>query len=108
MGADAGLIAPHGQNLKELGLLVRIGGMTPLQAIRAATPDAADLCGVGDTTGSLVAGKAADLVVCGTNPLDDIDALADPTHVHAVLKEGRIAIDRAGVLASAGLPDLVP
>ncbi|MEV6251298.1 amidohydrolase family protein [Streptomyces sp. NPDC051742] len=51
MGTDAGLIAPHGQNLKELGLLVRIGGMTPLQAIRAATSEAADLCGVGDTTG---------------------------------------------------------
>ncbi|MEU5656918.1 amidohydrolase family protein [Streptomyces sp. NPDC047737] len=108
MGTDAGLIAPHGQNLKELGLLVRIGGMTPLQAIRAATADAADLCGVGATTGSLVAGKAADLVVCGTDPLNDIDSLADPAHVHGVLKEGRIAIDRAGVLASAGLPDLVP
>ncbi|WP_406099796.1 amidohydrolase family protein [Streptomyces sp. NBC_01013] len=103
MGTDAGLIASHGQNLKELGLLVRIGGMTPLQAIRAATFDAADLCGVGDTTGSLVAGKAADLVVCGTDPLNDINSLADPAHVHAVLKEGRIAIDRAGVLASAGL-----
>jgi len=108
MGTDAGLIAPHGQNLKELGLLVRIGGMTPLQAIRAATSEAADLCAVGDATGSLVAGKAADLVVCGTDPLDDIDSLADPAQVHAVLKEGRVAIDRAGVLASAGLPDLVP
>ncbi|MFF6793750.1 amidohydrolase family protein [Streptomyces filamentosus] len=108
MGTDAGLIASHGQNLKELGLLVRIGGMTPLQAVRAATSDAADLCGVGDTTGSLTAGKAADLVVCGTDPLDDIDSLADPAHVHAVLKEGRVAIDRASVLTAAGLPDLIP
>ncbi|MFB7338990.1 amidohydrolase family protein [Streptomyces hydrogenans] len=108
MGTDAGLIAPHGQNLKELGLLVRIGGMTPLQVVRAATSDAADLCGVGDTTGSLAAGKAADLVVCGTNPLDDIDSLADPAHLHAVLKEGCLAIDRTGVLTSAGLPALIP
>ncbi|MFB7452956.1 amidohydrolase family protein [Streptomyces sp. NPDC056194] len=108
MGTDAGLIAPHGQNLKELGLLVRIGGMTPLQAIRTATSEAAELCAVSDITGSLVAGKTADLVVCGTNPLDDIDSLADPVQLHAVLKEGRVAIDRAGILTSAGLPDLVP
>ncbi|NYV74358.1 amidohydrolase family protein [Streptomyces sp. UH6] len=108
MGTDAGLIAPHGQNLKELGLLVRIGGMTPLQAIRAATADAAELCGVGDITGSLVAGKAADIVVCGRDPLADIDGLATPSLIHAVIKEGRIAIDRAGVLAGAGLPGLTP
>ncbi|MFF0425505.1 amidohydrolase family protein [Streptomyces sp. NPDC004520] len=107
MGTDAGLIAPHGQNLRELGLLVDIGGMTPLQAIRAATADAADLCGVGDVTGTLTAGKAADVVICGTDPLTDIDSLADPVHIHAVLKEGRVAIDRTGVLARAGLPELV-
>ncbi|MGJ7417034.1 amidohydrolase family protein [Streptomyces cinereoruber] len=51
MGTDAGLTAPHGQNLKELGLMVRFGGMTPLQAIRTATADAARLCGVDDLTG---------------------------------------------------------
>ncbi|MBO1335721.1 amidohydrolase family protein [Streptomyces sp. VRA16 Mangrove soil] len=106
MGTDAGLTAPHGQNLKELGLMVRFGGMTPLDAIRAATADAARLCGVDDFTGTLAAGKTADLVVCGTDPLADIDALGDPAHVHAVVKDGHIAIDRAGALSSSGLPDL--
>ncbi|MFI8403808.1 amidohydrolase family protein [Streptomyces sp. NPDC085463] len=106
MGTDAGLTAPHGQNLKELGLMVRFGGMTPLQAIRAATADAARLCGVDDLTGTLAAGKAADLVVCGMDPLTDLDGLADPSHIHAVVKDGHLAVDRVGVLAAAGLPDL--
>nr|WP_223182667.1 MULTISPECIES: amidohydrolase family protein [unclassified Streptomyces] len=108
MGTDSGLTAPHGRNLRELGLLARIGGMTPLQAIRAGTADAAELCGVAEVTGSLTAGKAADLVVCGIDPLTDLDALGDPANIHAVLKEGRLAVDRAGVFDGSGLPDLIP
>ncbi|WP_246574008.1 amidohydrolase family protein [Streptomyces genisteinicus] len=108
LGTDAGLTAPHGANLRELGLMVRFGGLTPLKAIRAATADAAELCGVADTVGSLTAGRTADLVVCGTDPLADIDSLGDPRTIHAVVKEGRVAIDRAGVLRDAGLPGLVP
>ncbi|MEU6845785.1 amidohydrolase family protein [Streptomyces sp. NPDC046716] len=106
MGTDSGLTASHGGNLKELGLLVRFAGMTPLQAITAGTAEAARLCGVDGITGTLEAGKAADLVVVGTNPLSDIDSLGDPRSIHAVLKEGRIAIDRAGVLSGSGLPGL--
>ncbi|MFD0427932.1 amidohydrolase family protein [Streptomyces zhihengii] len=88
LGTDAGLTAPHGANLRELGLMVRFGGMTPLQAIRAATADAAELCGVADALGSLTAGRTADLVVCGTDPLADIDSLGSPDAIHAVVKEG--------------------
>ncbi|MYT71679.1 MULTISPECIES: amidohydrolase family protein [unclassified Streptomyces] len=106
LGTDSGLTASHGNNLKELGLLVRFAGMTPLQAISAGTAEAARLCGVDGITGTLEAGKAADLVVIGTNPLSDIDSLGDPRSIHAVLKEGRIAIDRAGVLSGSGLPGL--
>ncbi|MFE6890891.1 amidohydrolase family protein [Streptomyces sp. NPDC057694] len=106
MGTDSGLTASHGGNLKELGLLVRFAGLTPLEAITAGTATAARLCGVDGVTGTLEAGKAADLVVIGTNPLSDIDSLGDPRSVHAVLKEGRIAIDRAGVLSGSGLPGL--
>ncbi|WP_353945612.1 amidohydrolase family protein [Streptomyces sp. HUAS MG91] len=108
LGTDSGLTASHGNNLKELGLLVRFAGLTPLQAITAGTAEAARLCGVDGITGTLEAGKAADLVVIGTNPLSDIDSLGDPRSIHAVLKEGRIAIDRAGVLAGSGLPALAP
>ena len=107
LGTDAGITPEHGTNLRELDLLVRLGGMTPLQAITAGTRDAAELCGVGGITGTLEAGKAADLVVTDVDPLTDIAALADPAHVLAVVKDGHVAIDRGSVLAGA-LPALCP
>ncbi|MCD2192096.1 amidohydrolase family protein [Actinomycetospora endophytica] len=107
LGTDAGITPEHGTNLRELDLLVRLGGMTPLQAITAGTRNAAELCGVGEVTGTLEAGKAADLVVTDVDPLTNIAGLAEPAHVLAVVKEGRIAIDRGGVLAGA-LPELCP
>jgi imidazolonepropionase-like amidohydrolase len=107
LGTDAGITPDHGTNLAELDLLVRLGGMTPLQAISAGTRTAAELCGVDDLTGTLEAGKAADLVITDVDPLADIAALADPAHILAVVKEGRVAIDRTGVLAGS-LPALCP
>ncbi|MFJ9638673.1 amidohydrolase family protein [Streptomyces sp. NPDC101178] len=106
MGTDSGLTAPHGHNLKELGLMVRFGNMTPLQAIRAATSDAARLCGIDTLTGTLSTGKAADLIICGTDPLADINALGDPANIHTVIKDGHIAIDRTGILKATSPPNL--
>ena len=63
MGTDAG-VGPHGDNLRELGLLQR-AGMTPTAALRAATQEAARLLGVDDRLGTIEVGKAADLVVFG-------------------------------------------
>jgi len=62
------------------------GGMTTLQAIEAATCLAAQACGVSPLVGSLEAGKEADLLVVGGNPLDDIERIAD---VQAVYLAGR-------------------
>ncbi|GGY80485.1 amidohydrolase family protein [Streptomyces nitrosporeus] len=107
MGTDSGLAVAHGHNLEELGLLVSIGGMAPMDALVAGTSGAARLCGVGDVTGTLEAGKAADLVVTDVDPLRDLAALGDPAHILAVVKEGRTAVDRAGVLGGA-LPPLCP
>nr|MDT0666791.1 amidohydrolase family protein [Micromonospora sp. DSM 115978] len=106
MGTDSGLTTDHGQNLKELGLMVRLGGMSPLDAITAATSDAARLCRVDHLTGSVEAGKAADLVITDVDPVADIDTLGDPAHVHAVVKEGRLAVDRGGVFPPGTLPAL--
>ncbi|MFE7749242.1 amidohydrolase family protein [Streptomyces sp. NPDC057428] len=108
MGTDSGLAVGHGHNLKELGLLVDLGGLTPMAAIVSATREAARLCGVGELTGTLEAGKAADLVVTDVDPLTDIAALGEPSHILAVLKEGRTVIDRAGVLGTGVLPALLP
>jgi imidazolonepropionase-like amidohydrolase len=96
VGTDAGLSPAHGTNLKELGLLVRFGGLTPLQAIVAGTQTSAELCGLAETLGTVEAGKLADLVVVRGNPLDDIDALGEPDNILLVLKEGETAIDRGG------------
>lgn len=106
MGTDSGLTMRHGQNLKELGLMVRLGAMSPLQAITAATSHAAQLCRVDHITGTVEAGKVADLVITDVDPIADIDALGDPAHIHAVVKDGRVAIDRGGVFARGTLPAL--
>jgi imidazolonepropionase-like amidohydrolase len=83
MGTDSG-VTPHGQNLRELGLMVE-GGMTPMQAIEATTRSAAELLGVADELGTLEPGKRADLVLVDGDPLD-VGTLAD--RVRAVYQDG--------------------
>ena len=70
-GTDAG-VYPHGENAKEFAVLVR-QGMSPLDALRSATVNAADLLGVSDR-GLIAAGKLADLVAVPGDPLRDITA----------------------------------
>jgi imidazolonepropionase-like amidohydrolase len=68
MGTDSG-VTPHGNNLRELALMVE-GGMTPMQAIVATTRSAAELMGLEAELGTLEVGKRADLVVVDGDPLD--------------------------------------
>jgi imidazolonepropionase-like amidohydrolase len=68
MGTDSG-VTPHGDNLRELALMVE-GGMTPMQAIVATTSSAAELMGLADELGTIEAGKRADFVVMDGDPLD--------------------------------------
>lgn len=67
-GTDTG-VTEHGRNLEELVLLTGCG-MTPAQALRAATSSAAELLGVGDVLGSVEPGKLADLVVVDGDPCE--------------------------------------
>jgi imidazolonepropionase-like amidohydrolase len=83
-GTDAAVI-PHGQNASEFGALVA-RGMSPIDAIRAATLNAADLLGVSDR-GNIASGLLADVVAVRGNPLDDIRVLED---VRFVMKGGEI------------------
>ncbi len=78
------------------------GGLTPLQAIEAATRLAADCCGVGQIVGTLEPGKEADLLVVRGDPLKDIRQMAD---VWAVYKGGQHV---APSPCSALLPGIVP
>ena len=86
-GTDAPAI-PHGRNAKELLALVD-RGMTPLQAIRAATTVSAELIDV-DDRGRVSPGLLADIVGVPGNPLDDIGVIED---VRFVMKDGQIYRD---------------
>lgn len=87
MGTDSG-VGPHGHNLDEL-MLMQECGMTPAQALAAATSSAARLCGLQDSTGRVAPGLAADLVVV------DGDALELPglrERIRQVWQDGRIVV----------------
>ena len=83
MGTDCP-VAAHGQNLRELHLM-RECGMTPEQALVAATSSAAELMGLQAELGTIEPGKRADLVVVDGDPYD-FEKLAD--RVEAVYKDG--------------------
>jgi imidazolonepropionase-like amidohydrolase len=85
-GFDAGSADRHGRNAQELLSLVG-RGLTPLDAIRAATLNAAELLGTQDSVGSIEAGRYADLIAVRGDPLKDIAAL---THVAFVMKNGDV------------------
>jgi imidazolonepropionase-like amidohydrolase len=68
MGTDSG-VTPHGQNLRELALMVD-GGLTPAAALEATTRSAAQLMGLDDDLGTIEPGKLADLVVVSGDPYD--------------------------------------
>ena len=78
-GTDAG-VYPHGWNGKQFAKMVE-WGMTPMQAIVAATTSAADLLGRSDQVGSLQAGRYADIVAVDGDPLLNIAILEKPTFV---------------------------
>jgi peptide/nickel transport system ATP-binding protein len=94
LGTDSG-VGPHARNLREPAHLVRIG-LSPLQAIRAGTLNAARLLGLDGSLGTVEPGKIADLVVCEEDPLADIGALGDPAKVVLVMQEGRLVKNTLG------------
>jgi imidazolonepropionase-like amidohydrolase len=84
-GTDAG-VCPYGIAAKQFAMMVKYG-MTPMQAIQAATISAADLLGKREWLGSLKPGKYADLIAVSGDPLTDVSVLEN---VEFVMKEGRI------------------
>jgi imidazolonepropionase-like amidohydrolase len=83
-GTDAGVFE-HGLNAQEFAAYVD-RGMSPLDAIRTATINAADLLGV-DDRGELAPGLLADIIAVPGNPLEDIEVLED---VRFVMKGGKV------------------
>jgi len=97
-GTDAGGFV-HGDNAREVELLVE-RGMSPMQAIQAATGWAAECVDLDKDIGTVTAGKLADLLVIDGDPLRDIAVLRDREKIQLVMKGGEAFINH--------LPSAVP
>ncbi len=92
-GTDIFVRSALGSNGRELGYLVD-AGMTPLQAIEAATANGPLTVGPqAPSSGQLLEGFDADVICLDADPLEDISMLAGPDHVTHVFKAGRIVKD---------------
>ncbi|MEM6903538.1 MAG: amidohydrolase family protein, partial [Pseudomonadota bacterium] len=93
-GSDSGMpLLAHGENARELRHLVA-SGMTPIDALIAATGYAADMLGLVGR-GRVVEGSVADLLVVDGNPADNIDAVADRGNHRLVVSGGAVAARRS-------------
>ncbi|MGD8321856.1 MAG: amidohydrolase family protein [Gemmatimonadota bacterium] len=93
MGTDCG-VAPHGTNLREIGLMVELAGLSPMEALVATTGNAARCLGLQNEIGTLEPGKRADVVVSSADPLKEPAALADTDRIVLVMKDGAVVKDR--------------
>jgi len=84
-GTDAA-VYPHGLNAHEFAVMVKLG-LTPLQAIQAATLNAADLLGWSGKVGTLEPGAWADVIAVDGDPIKDVTTLE---HVKFVMKGGEV------------------
>jgi len=84
-GTDAA-VYPHGQNAKEFKLMVDLG-MAPIDALKSATANDADLLGITQKVGTLEKGKLADVIAMPGDPTIDITVTE---RVSFVMREGKI------------------
>jgi imidazolonepropionase-like amidohydrolase len=90
-GSDADSAESHGKNANELVAMTE-RGLTPIEAIRAATVTASELLGWQDRVGSVESGKYADLIAVDGNPVADVAVLRD---VKFVMKGGNVVKNEA-------------
>jgi imidazolonepropionase-like amidohydrolase len=96
MGSDA-IYTMYGENTRELGWFVK-AGMTPEQALRTATTNAAELLGKPTELGAVAPGYFADLVAVEGDPLSNIDAAIK--NVRWVMKSGEVVVDKTSSTSS--------
>jgi imidazolonepropionase-like amidohydrolase len=90
-GTDAG-IYPHGDNARQFAVMVRYG-MTPMQAVQAATINSAEAIGLAGKVGTLAAGAFADLIAVSTDPTTEVRALENV----AFVMKGGVVVKELGV-----------
>jgi len=87
VGTDSGFWMWHGENASELEELVK-GGLSPMEAIQAATRNGAENLDILSETGTVETGKTADLLLVDGDPLADIRILQDSTRIVQIFKAG--------------------
>ena len=98
MGTDAGTpYNRHGDNMQELAAMVAVG-MSPMEAICAATRQGAELLGLSQKIGTIETGKTADILVVDGDPLADIAILRATDRIALVLKDGEVVARRGAVV----------
>jgi imidazolonepropionase-like amidohydrolase len=91
-------MTPYGEfSVKELKTMVGLG-MTPLEAIRAATQVGSEVLGLEEHIGTVEEGKLADLLILKANPAEDIDVLLDCENIEYVLQSGNIIVDHGQII----------
>jgi len=94
VGDDYGAVGlPHGRYAAELAFYVEQAGIAPLDVIRWATLNGAEMARAGDRLGTVTEGKLADLLVVDGDPLADITVLQQPERLLAVVKNGVFRTD---------------
>jgi len=98
MGSDA-VYTMFGENTRELGWFVK-AGMTPAQALAAATAGGAAMLGMENSLGGVAPGYFADLAAVDGDPLNDVSVVTD--RVRWVMKGGRVVVDKTGKSGTQG------
>jgi len=99
VGTDCGTPAnPHGATAVEVANMVNVIGMTPTQALQAATIEAAKAIKIPDLVGSITVGKSADMVLLEKNPVDDISVLQDFTNILKVVMRGKPVAEKGKLI----------
>lgn len=93
MGTDTQIDPERGKNSRELEIYVDYG-MSPMDAIKTATKNAAEAINMDNKIGTLEKGKVADIIAVEGDPIKDISILQEKNKIKIVMKEGKIYIDR--------------
>ena len=90
-GSESGFsLTPYGEwHYRELEVFVKALGLSPLQAIQAATGDCGRYAGFAGTTGTIEAGQLADFILIDGDPSLDVTVLADQNNIKSVYVDGR-------------------
>ncbi|MBY9000347.1 MAG: amidohydrolase family protein [Candidatus Heimdallarchaeota archaeon] len=98
IGTDAGTPGNyHGNTGNEVVLMVKDVGMTPVQAMQAATIGGAKAIWMDEKIGSLESGKFADLLICEQNPLENIDLITNYKNFSHVIKDGKVMVEKGKI-----------